>query len=546
MPRRRRRPSLFGGLLWTVLGIVFLLGTLRVVPNVFEMVGRYWPIFLILLGLGKLLDYFLGKDTISLRFGEIFGIVVLVLLGWVVTKISSSRLMDIRIPITIGDRQIRPGDWLGTSYSFSEDASVPFPETLTLRVRNSYGSVRLDPGNDQQIRVRLRKVVYEDTESQAAEIAAEINLETLTEGSEVVIATNRDRLADRNYRFKTHMEITVPKRLRLFVQNAYGEIWAANLEGTIDLRTSHRSLEIRDCAAEIKTSNRYGETRLTNLTGSIEAVARGGRIQVEDVRGELKVRNEYDPVEIKDVDGPVTVSNRESSISLDRVTKLVVIDAPGSRVRAQNLSGGATLSTSHSGRVWISATTGDVHLHSRYSTIALNGIQGNVEIASSSDRITAERIGGGFKVIGTGSSVRADSISGPVDLATTIKDISVHNFEGSCVVSCEYSDVTLSLDKLGDGDIRVKSRNGDIDLYIPEDSAFEIEATARNGKAHSDFSGVVSEANAMDGDTLVGIVNQGGARIVLETEYSNIRLRSRGRRVADPSKRKPPGQRRHI
>src|SRR5207249_10734678 len=86
----KRRPTLMGGLLWTGLGVVFLLNSLRTGPGVRTMVGRYWPILLILLGLGKVIDYLRQKEGVSLRVGEVFGIFFLLLIGSVLTLVSRS------------------------------------------------------------------------------------------------------------------------------------------------------------------------------------------------------------------------------------------------------------------------------------------------------------------------------------------------------------------------------------------------------------------------------------------------------------------------
>ena len=80
MPNRLR-PSLLGALLWIGLGILFLLRNLGIGPDIWSLAGRYWPVLLILLGVGKILDYFLHKDSVSIRFGEIVGIFFLLLIG---------------------------------------------------------------------------------------------------------------------------------------------------------------------------------------------------------------------------------------------------------------------------------------------------------------------------------------------------------------------------------------------------------------------------------------------------------------------------------
>ncbi len=65
MSSERRRPSLLGGLLWTGLGALFLLRNFGIGPDIWSLAARYWPILLILLGLGKVIDYYRQKEGVS-------------------------------------------------------------------------------------------------------------------------------------------------------------------------------------------------------------------------------------------------------------------------------------------------------------------------------------------------------------------------------------------------------------------------------------------------------------------------------------------------
>src|SRR5512136_3325655 len=143
MRDRRYRPSLLGGLLWTGLGIIFLLRNFGIGPDFWSLAARYWPILLILLGLGKVIDYYRQKEGVSVRIGEVIGILLLLLIGTFVTKVTHGPVGRIfrEIPITIAGTHVRPGQWLGSSYSYSEEKSYPLSTPTPIRIENSYGSV---------------------------------------------------------------------------------------------------------------------------------------------------------------------------------------------------------------------------------------------------------------------------------------------------------------------------------------------------------------------------------------------------------------------
>ena len=548
--RRSRRPSLLGGVLWTGMGVLFLLRNFGIGPDFWRLAVRYWPILLILIGLGKVIDYFRQKEGVSLRFGEVFGILFIFLFGAAISRIADSsfgRFLE-DIPVRIGDAEIRPARWLESSYTYSQEVAYPINPATPLRIENAHGFVSLSPGADNEVRVRLRKVVFhkKDEEAGAKEIGNEIKLEGgvvgkieaeafvkaeaepsgKSKGAPFLIRTNREDLSSKNYRFDTEMELIVPKKAQIQVINSYGEVRATGLEGKLDLATTHNALDVRDCSGDFVISNKYAESRLVNLKGNVTVDARG-RVYVETVRGDVNIRNEYSPVEIRDVDGKVTVSNMESSIQLEKVTKPAVIDARGSYVTVRDLESSLKVTTSHR-QVKISGVASDVSMECRYSNATLKGIRGNVDVDSISDRLNFEDIRGYLKVKAQGSSVQANSIGGAVDVNTTMKSVNVNNFEGSCKVSGEYADITLSTGTLGKGEVIVKNRNGEIQLFLPEDASFALTATARNGQVDSDFPGLVPASTTGDNSTLQGKLKTGAAKIALETEYSNIHVRARG------------------
>jgi DUF4097 and DUF4098 domain-containing protein YvlB len=537
-----RRPSLLGALFWTIIGLLFLLHNFGIVPDLWSIASRYWPVLLILLGLGKILEYFLKKDAVSIRIGEIIGIIFLLLIGTAVTRISESSLarMFREIPIPMGGTSMRPGQWIGESHTYSEEVVYPLDPPLPLWIENSYGDVLVSPGSDREVRVRLRKRIYAD-EARAKSIAAEIHLQGGVENQApqageakaeaepakkgesrfFAVRTNRDSLISRNYRFNTDLELLVPKNSQVQVRNSYGEVRAAEINGKIDLSTTHRTLELRNCTGEFNVSNRYGECRLADLKGNLTVDGRGS-VSIQDIKGDVAVKNEYSPLEIRNVDGMLTVTITESDLTIERVTKPLVIIAHGTQVRVADLQDSLKISANH-GNVDISQVASRVNIDSRYTTLSLKEIKGDVEINSSSDNISVDDVGGHFTLMGKGSGIRANGVRGPLDIRTSLKEVVVNNFGGSCRISNEFAGISVSSERLGKGNVTIQNRNGDVDLYLPQNASFTIDATARNGKVESQYTGLNPSMSSNVG-SLKSSVKSGGPRITLETDHSDIRV----------------------
>ena len=539
----KRRPSLLGGLLWATLGLLFLLRNFGIGPDVWSVIGRFWPVLLILLGLGKILEYFLKKDAVAIRVGEIIGILLLLLIGTAISRVYESRNFSRilqEIPLEVGGTPMRPGQWFGDSHTYSEEVTYPLESSLPLRIENAYGQVSVTPGSDREIRVRLRKVVYAD-EARAKNFAAEIHLLGGPEarsatgvdvkaeaepgkksGSGVfVLRTNRDSLSSRDTMFNTDMEILVPKDSQVQVVNNYGEVRATGLNGKLDLSTTHRSLEVRDCSGQFNITSRYAECRLANLKGNVNVDGRG-KIYIEDIKGDVSVTNEYSPLEIQNIDGTLNVSITEGNLKVEKVTKPVVIDAKGTKVELAQLQDTLKLKASHRD-IDIDGVASAVTIESRYTSLNLKNVKGSVSIDSNSDSISADDIGGRFVMNAKGSGIRAVGIHGPLEIKTSLKDVVVNDFSDSCNVSNEYAGISISALNLGKGDLNIKNHNGDVDLHLPEGASFSIDAIARNGSVESDYAGLAPTTNANVG-SLKARVKNGSPKITLETDSSDIHV----------------------
>jgi DUF4097 and DUF4098 domain-containing protein YvlB len=529
MSAQIRRPSLLGSLLWIGLGALFLANNIGFGIDFWSLLGRYWPVLLILLGVGKLIDYYRQKETVFVSVGEVLGILLLLLIGTAITHLSEIHMGQVfrDIPIQIGGTSVRPGQWLGTSSSYEAEATYPLGQVSSIRIENSYGLISVAPGSDGEVRVRLKKVVYENNESQAKRIADEILLKGAPEpqaagaGTVFVLRTNRDDLNSKDYRFNTDLEVFVPRQSQLKVSDRFGEVRVSGLEGKLDVSTTHNPLQIQDCRGEFTVSNRYGETHLANLSGNVKIEAQG-KVALKNIKGDVNVRNQYSPVEAVDIDGALTISNTEGDIRIQRVSRAAVIDAPGSQVRAEGLKGSLKLTASH-GEVEISDVASDVSIESSYAKLDLKGIQGNVDIKSSSDSLNAEGVRGHLKVQGKGSSVRAGTVAGPVEIQTTLKDVILNNFSGACKVTNEHADVSLSTNTLGKGEVTVRNRNGNVDLFLPAGASMEMDAAARNGEIQSEYAGLQPSGN--QNGVLKAKLGAGDTKIVVETDYGDINFR---------------------
>jgi Putative adhesin len=116
-----------------------------------------------------------------------------------------------------------------------------------------------------------------------------------------------------------------------------------------------------------------------------------------------------------------------------------------------------------------------------------------------------------------------NEIRGDVDIQTSLKEVLVTNLEGKCAISNEYADVRVSAQTPLEN-VDIKNRNGEIELFLPEQASFAITATAKNGKINTEYPGLAPAGLEGGAAVLRSQMRDGGPRIILQTQFGNIRI----------------------
>jgi hypothetical protein len=538
------RPSLLGALLWIGLGTLFLLHNFGIIPDAWSLAARYWPLLLILLGAAKILDYFLRKDSIAIRAGELIGIIFLVIIGTVVTSIHRNaplqqiyRDFQFHLYRNAPPWGFRP--WIGNPRAYTEEKVYPIKPGTPVYVDTSHGSVSVLTGRDNEISIHLKKSIYAG-ETQARNIAGEIQLQTKsektvdfsdppagawktgkTDNAWFVIRTNRNSLNTKNYRYTTDLEVYVPKNSPVRIKNSFGNIKVADIIGNLALNASQSNITVENCTGEFSIYTRFAESRLMNLTGNVRLDARGN-VHAENIRGDMSINNEFSSMQLSNIEGKVSVTGTSGNMQMENISKPVEINARGAHINIRKLKDTLKGTVDH-GNLDLSEIDADVRLESRYMSVNLRDIRGNVTMDSNSDTIRVEVLRGNFSLKGNATGVWLNNIQGNADIRTTLKDVFIGGLEGDCVVTNEYAGINITAQKLFKL-IQAKNHSGAIHMLIPESTSFGIVASARNGEVFTDYNGLpaaIRESNAM---VLRSPIKGGDPKILLDTDYGSIRI----------------------
>jgi DUF4097 and DUF4098 domain-containing protein YvlB len=258
----------------------------------------------------------------------------------------------------------------------------------------------------------------------------------------------------------------------------------ANTQGAGEHRVStDMDVSIPRKAAVLIVAKR-GDVNIMGRDGSVDLTSGHGDISMSDINGKINLNLDRSSARISQVNGDISVDGRANDVSFEDVKGSV-------RLNGEFLES-----------IKVARVTGTVSFRSSRTDLEFANLKGDLDLDSG--------------------DLRASDITGPVRLITRSKDIRLDGVSGDVRVKDENGTVELRMNKLGSIDL--DNRKGDIELYLPEKAAFQVNARARNGEVSSDFNDLRVE-NANDVGTASGSVGSNGPRININNEHGTIDIR---------------------
>ena len=523
---RPARASLLGGIFWTSLGLVILLDVFGVLDTL-GFFGAYWPVILIVYGLGKIVDYYRLRTASHVRIGEIFGVVFIATFGWSVARIS-----EVPLPL------IADLGWEGIPWSISLDPPVAkhqfgvkealdLTEIETVEIRNLYGSVEVASTIDGSAEIELEKIVRGDSEAVAKELAVQVSIVQERKENSLLIETNRKELGKQGRRLNTNLILRLPDQLQTKVvnsygdvsvegrsadcelENSYGKITATNIRGDVSMKGQYQQIKATDIAGSLKITNRRASVIVRDVAGEVEVTTDYELVRAENVRGNLLVRNQFGRIRIGEIVGGVKVEGKGSQVSITEVTDDVQVSSSRESVSVTNLQKALALDTS-------------------YSEVKVAEVVGPVEIRAEYSEITAIEIEQGVSLQGRGSQVALADVGGELSVETSLRSVSVKGFTGPLSIQNEYGEVSVEASESPMQPLLISNKNGGITLSLPHQTNGVLSAHSVGGEIVSDFGPEPQKKSGGRVSLLETKLGSGGPKIELQTTQARIHIKKRG------------------
>ena len=371
VPPRHRRRSFAGPLVLIVLGIIFLLGNLRMISwgRLGILFAHYWPALLILWGIVKLIEYQQaqrdGAPARGIGAGGVFLVIFIVFFGLIATHVERFHWNDIRDNLNIDDSDFN--GVFGETFNFDDHLEQVVPPTVTsLRVNNDHGAVRINVADDNKITVVVRKRIGADNQGDADKYNGETKPVITPAGSSWTLDAKTQGAGD--HAVQTDLDISIPRKMELHIVSRRGDVSVSGRDGDIDISNQHGDVSVEDVAGNVKLNLEKSSLKVEHITGDVHIGGRLNEVSVTDIKGAAQLEGEF-----------------MESVKLTHISKTVAFKSSRTDMEFSRIDGDLDLDSDdlHAEQV-----TGPVHLTTRSKQIRLEEVSGDVRLQDENGGVT--------------------------------------------------------------------------------------------------------------------------------------------------------------
>jgi DUF4097 and DUF4098 domain-containing protein YvlB len=436
-----------------------------------------------------------------MKFREVFLVVVLILAGLVVYQVQTGHW---NLDINWGD----DFGGFGREFTYEETRTIDAPLPTAIEVANGHGWVEVRGGDQANVQLTFKKVVWRKTEEEAKDVADRLKYTLTTAADKLTLATNRDEFRKKN--FETGFILTVPRTMIVQVTNAYGvvrvegvkeatvrnrhgELYASDIQGPCTLETSYEDLEAMKIQGECRITNSHADVRAVSVAGDLWIETSYARVRVEDAGQKTDIRGSNIDVDVRRVAGAVTVDTSYEKVFLSDV--------------------------------------GPATVRARHTAVIAENVRGDLDVQTSYESVQALKIQGDLLISANNSDVSATGVEGDrITIASSYENVILDDFSAEVTVVLRNGNVVLKPRDLKHG-MDVRNEYGTIHLAWPAGETPRLEARSKGGEVDWGLS-EKPDVEQTNGVSLIKAftANSGSPLIYLSTTYENIRIEAASRK----------------
>jgi DUF4097 and DUF4098 domain-containing protein YvlB len=268
-------------------------------------------------------------------------------------------------------------------------------------------------------------------------------------------------------------------------------------------------LQVNGNEASLKTSNiDRGSVDLTvqvPANTSVAMKAGRGNVAVNGLNGTIGVDAGHGNVTLNKIGGACTAHMSGGDFSAHALTSTLIVNGRTEDANVSDVTGKVTLDGDFLGEVNVAKLSGPLSFHSSRTTFEVDHLIGDLTLDDSD--LTLENAKGRIQASTRSKNITLTKIAGPLDIETSDGDINAQ-LTG------------------GDGAINLRNHNGAIELGLPADHLFNVNASAHDGSVNSDlnYSGKVERSD----HSLTGITGTGsgnGTQVTAVSDHGDVNIK---------------------
>lgn len=287
-----RRGSLVGPLLIIAIGGLFLANTLQPELPIVDMLGRYWPFLLIIWGALRLVEVVAMTSRYGtapapgMRAGEWTLVVLVCLIGSGLYAANRFRPWQ-----HLGVIAAKRVDMFGRSYDYAiAEQQVTAGKAPRILIENLRGNVRVIGADAPEVKVSGRKTIRALQESDAVTANQQSPVELTSQGEQIVIRTNQDRVSGEQ-NVSADLELTVPRAASIEGRGRRGDFEISDLNGDVEISSDNAGVRVQNITGRVRVDVRASDiVRAVNVKGAVEVNGGRGRdVELDTVAGDVVV-----------------------------------------------------------------------------------------------------------------------------------------------------------------------------------------------------------------------------------------------------------------
>jgi DUF4097 and DUF4098 domain-containing protein YvlB len=310
------------------------------------------------------------------------------------------------------------------------------------------------------------------------------------------------------------LTLVLPESRTLEVENRYGKVSIAGAFGEVLVRNQMGAVQVSGVRGAVRIFDDNSDVVARDCAGDVVVEAKNCEVTLERIGGLARAHTTYRPVRI-DHAGSADIETSNLSVELSAIEHDAKVVAPRCNVTARKIGGSLTI-TGQNAPIEVEEVGGNVSIQQSFRKVEVRRVRGGVTIAGSLADTAVEDAEGSVDVRCLTSLVRIVRPGGKVIAENSGRQLEIVDPRGDVQATANGGLLKLRAAKLpADGqehEITLVANGGAIELVLPEDGSYALEAKSSVGQIECALTGMDITPQ---GTARVGSLRRGDGKVKL-------------------------------